>query len=262
MSSSRERLRAVFEDVPELYDRVRPSYPALVFDDLIELARLPHGARLLEIGPGTGQATIVLAERDYEVVCVELGERLAALARRNLARFRNVEVVNTDFETWEPDMDRFDAILAFSAFHWIDPVVRYEKSAYLLREEGALAVVGTKHVLPAGGDPFWLEVQEDYAAVGEAGPPPPQPSEVNDISEEIDASGRFGPVAVRRHVWEVAYSADEYIEVLETYSGHRAMSAERREALYGRIRRRIEARPDRAVLKTYLGILHVARRLP
>jgi SAM-dependent methyltransferase len=262
VSSSRERLRAAFEEVPELYDRARPSYPAEVFEDLIDLARLSDGARLLEIGPGTGQATIALAERGFELVCVELGERLAELARRKLAGYPNVEVVNADFETWQPGGGPFDAILAFTAFHWIDPIVRYEKSADLLRESGVLAVIGTKHVLPAGGDPFWVAVQEDYAAVGDADRPPPRPDEVDDIVDEIDASGRFGPVEVRRYLWDVIYSADEYIDVLETYSGHRAMRAMDRETLYGRIRRRIQARPDRTVSKTYLAILHVARRLP
>jgi SAM-dependent methyltransferase len=233
-----------------------------VFDDLVALAGLPDRGRILELGTGTGQATVPLAERGFELVCVELGGRLAEVARRKLARFPNVEVVSANFETWEPRGGPFDAICAFTAFHWIDPEVRYERSAELLRETGALAVVGTKHVLPDEGDPFWAEVQEDYAVVGEIDRPPPHPDEVEDMSAEIEASGRFGPVEVRRHLWDVAYSGDEYIDVLETYSGHRSMRAELRETLYGRIRRRIEAEPGRSVRKTYLGILHVARRLP
>jgi SAM-dependent methyltransferase len=258
----RRLLRTMFEEVPDLYDRARPTYPHELFDDLVALAGLRERARVLEIGPGTGQATRVLAERGFEITAVELGERLAALARRRLAGFPNVEVVNAPFETWEPE-ERFDAVVAFTAFHWIDPEVRYEKPFRLLREGGALAFAGTQHALPAGGDPFWVDVQEDYDAVDprEDNSAPPRPEELPDFTEEIDASGRFGDVVVRRYVWDVTYSADEYVDVLDTYSGHRMLPPEKRRELYERIRRRIEARPERTVTKTYVAVLHVARRL-
>jgi SAM-dependent methyltransferase len=258
----REQLRTTFEEVPELYDRARPTYPDELFDDLAALAGLGEGARVLEIGCGTGQATLPLARRGYSVLCVELGEGLAAAARRKLAPFSNVDIVRANFETWEPDRADFDAIVAFTAFHWVDPELRYEKSARLLREHGSLGVGGTLHVQRPGGDPFWAAVQEDYDAVvpSDATDPPPLPEEIDDLSEEIEASGRFEYVGVRRYVWDLEYTADEYISLLNTYSGHRALDDERRTQLYDRIRRRIEARPDRRVVKTYITMLNVARR--
>ncbi len=253
----------MFEQVPELYDRARPVYPPDVFDDIVTLAGLGEGARVLEIGCGTGQATLPLAERGFEVTCIELGEQLAAVARRKLAPFANVKIVNANFETWESVGERFDAVVAFTAFHWLDPNVRYEKTAGVLDDGGALSIVDTRHVWPEGGDPFWAEVQEDYDAVApdpndEA---PPRPDAVGELSAEIQSSGRFENVAVRRHLWDVTYSADEYIAVLDTYSGHRTFDDDTRQQLYDRIRRRIAARPSGAVTKTYLATLNVARRL-
>jgi SAM-dependent methyltransferase len=254
--------RAMFDQVAELYDRVRPSYPPDLFGDLVELAGLGPGSRVLEIGCGTGQGTIPLAERGLDIVCVELGEGLAVVARRNLAGFPGVEVVRADFEDWEPETAGFDAVVAFTAFHWLDPTLRFEKSARLLGPEGALGVVGTQHVLPPGGDDFFVDVQADYAAVAPdpENRPPSAPDDVTDLSREFATSGWFGEVAVRRYVWDVEYSADAYIDVLDTYSGHRAMEPAARERLYGRIRRRIEARPGGRVTKSYLALLHVARR--
>ena len=127
--SDRQRLRTTFEEVPELYDRARPLYPEQILDDLAALARLPEGARIVEIGCGTGQATLPLAQRGYAVTCVELGERLAAYTRRKLDAFPEVKLVNESFETWMPREVGFDAVVAFTAFHWIDPELRYEKSA-------------------------------------------------------------------------------------------------------------------------------------
>jgi hypothetical protein len=62
-------------------------------------------------------------------------------------------------------------------------------------------------------------------------------------------------------MWEQAYTAEEYISVLETYSGHRSMTRRQRERLYGEIRRRLAARPDGRARKHYLNSLHVAHGL-
>ncbi len=100
---------------------VGPLYLARLFDDLAELAGLHPGSRVLEIGCGTGQATLPLAQRGYCVTCVERGDALAGIARRNLTAFSDVEVVTSPFETWQPSEGDFDAVVAFTAFHWIDP---------------------------------------------------------------------------------------------------------------------------------------------
>jgi SAM-dependent methyltransferase len=258
----RHRLRETFEQVPELYDRARPDYPAEVYDDLVALGRLRPAARILEIGSGTGKATLPLAKRGFELVGIELGSGLAEIARSKLAAFPRVEIVNARFEEWKPD-GHFDAVVSFTAFHWIDPRVRFAKSAALLRDGGVLAVVGTKHVLPDPGDRFWTDVQADYDAVvpGDNGPPPPHPDEVPDLGDEIEQSGRFRNIGVRRYTWQVRYTADEYVAVLDTYSGHRALEPTLRERLYDRIRRRIRAEPGQTVTKSYLATLNVAERL-
>ena len=263
---SQHLLRTTFEQVPELYDRARPSYPAQVFDDLAALAQLSRAARIIEIGCGTGQATLPLAERGYRVTCIELGKQLAAVARRKLAGFPNVTVIGANFETWQRVDADFDAAVAFTSFHWIAPEIRYIKTASMLREHGMLAVVSTHHVLPANGDQFFVEVQEDYEAIVPDDPKtgsgvPPVPETVRDLSDEISVSGLFRNIGARNYLWDVIYTADEYIAVLNTYSGHRALDKDTRERLLSRIHNRIESRPSREVRKTYLALLNVAERL-
>ena len=103
-------------------------------------------------------------------------------------------------------------------------------------------------------------MQDDYDAVAPSpdNRPPPPPEEIGELGEEIAASGAFRNVAVRRYLWEAPYTADEYIAVLDTYSGHRSMADDQRDELYGRIRRRIG---ERTVMKTYLFTLNVAKKL-
>ena len=128
----RDRLKTTFDEVAEVYDHARPIYPEQLFDDLIALAKLQPGANLLEIGCGTGRTTFPLARRGFQITCVELGENLAAVARRNLAPFPEVRVVVAPFETWDPRSQTFDLVYAAASWHWLDPDVRYSKAAALL----------------------------------------------------------------------------------------------------------------------------------
>ncbi len=244
--------------MPDLYDRARPVYPAAIFDDIVSLGAVPDTGHVLEIGCGTGQATLPLAERGFEVVCVELGPDLAAFARRKLAAFPNVRIVNERFESWEPDGE-YDAVVAFTAFHWIDPEVRFAKTAPILRSGGVLGVVETHHVL--NDDPFWIESQEDYDAVVPSpdNRAPLRAEEIGNLSEEIEASGVLRNVAIRRHLWDISYTADEYVALIATYSPNLDLDEETRERLFERIHRRVAKQGS--VRKTYMATLNVATTL-
>jgi SAM-dependent methyltransferase len=255
----RERLRETFGSVAELYDRARPTYPAVVFDDLEELAGLEPGSRVLEIGPGTGKATVELAQRGYAVTGVELSAELAEVARRNVPE---AEIVVADFESWEPAEADFGAVVAFAAFHWIAPHLQYAKPTRLLRPGGALAVVHGPHVHLPDGDPFWVEVQEDYDAVvpSPRNRPPLYPEEVDGYSAEFEASGAFERVVERRHLHSLTYTADSHVALLGTFSENIALPDEQREELFRRIHARIAARPGGTVTTHHLLVLTLGYR--
>jgi SAM-dependent methyltransferase len=262
IGEAREPLRRTFDSAADLYDSARPAYPDELFDDLIALAGLERGARLLEIGCATGKATRPLLERGFAVVCVEMGAQLAERARRNLAAFP-VEIHVASFEAWEPEHEAFDLVYAATAWHWLDPAIRYRKAHRLLRPGGHLAFWSALHAFPVGFDPFFTEIQEIYDAIGESYGeewPPPPPEQLPDESHEIEASELFEDIRVRRYVWELPYTSDEYIALLDTFSGHIAMEAPKRERLYGEIRTRIRSRPQQRVRRHWCAILHVARR--
>lgn len=120
----RERLRDTFDTVAARYHAARPDYPPELFDGLIELAGLYPGARLLEIGCGTGKATIPLADRGFRITALERGASLAEQARSNLAESPEAQVLDGSFEEWETDQT-FDLVYAATAWHWIDPEVAY-----------------------------------------------------------------------------------------------------------------------------------------
>ena len=259
--AERERLRETFDQAAEIYHRVRPDYPEALFEDLVALAGLRPGDRLLEVGCATGKATLPLARRGFHITCVELGAELAAVARRNLAGF-DVEVIQGRFEDWRPE-EPVSLVFAATAWHWVDPEVRYRRAWEALRPGGHLAVWAQEHVFPDGGDPFFREVQDVYDEIGEGIPGGWQFSTAQtlpDYAADIEATGLFTDVRLRRVGWEIRYTADAYIRLLDTFSGHIAMAQWQRDRLYGEIRRRLATRPDGTLRRHWGAVLHVARR--
>ncbi|NEC24713.1 class I SAM-dependent methyltransferase [Streptomyces parvus] len=257
-------LSRTFDDDAELYDRARPGYPAELYDDLADLAGAVPGSRVLEVGCGTGQATVPLAGRGCRITAVEAGPRMAAIARRNLAESPAAEVVTAEFESWPLPAEPFDVVLAATAFHWIDPAVRVPRAAGALRPGGALAVVRSQHVM-GGTEEFFVEVQRCYERFDPATPPglrPPAAGEVDnsDHAEEVARSGRFGRTVFRRYERDLTYTTAEYLDVLRTYSGHRALPDAARSGLLACVAGLIDGRHGGRVTKRYLIELGVSLR--
>lgn len=258
------QLRQTFNQVAELYDQARPGYPEELFADLRRLAGVGPGARVLEIGCGTGQATVPLAELGCQVVAVELGAELAAVAQRNLARFPQVQVVVAAFESWPLPQEPFDVVLAATSWHWLDPAVRVGKAADALRPGGALATVATHHV--AGGtQEFFEEAERCYERWDPDTPPGgarlPASADLPLDPEAVDRSGWFGPAVFRRYERDRAYTTERYLDVLRTYSGHRAMASADLDGLLQCIGQLISTRYGGRITKRYLTELRVTRRL-
>ncbi len=264
MADDRERLAATFDTAADLYQEARPDYPEPLFDRLVELTGLRRGDSVLEVGAGPGKATLPLARRGLRITAVEPGRALAERARENL-RGLDVEVVQTRFEDWTGPWGTFDAVVAATSWHWVDPAVRYRLAAAALRPGGHLATWEAQHVFPAGGDPFFEELQEVYDAIGEALPdttttPRPRPGQLPAGTDDIEACGLFDVVAVEHVDWTVDYDADGYLRLLSTFSGHIAMSPQHRDHLFAEVRRRLALRPDGRLRRGWGAVLRVARR--
>jgi SAM-dependent methyltransferase len=250
-----------FDRAAVLYDKARPEYPDGLFDALVSAAGLRPGDRVLEVGTGTGRATLPMAQRGFRITGLEPGHNLAVVARRNLQEF-DVNVVESSFEDWEAD-DEYALVFAATSWHWINPAVRYANAWRVVRPGGHLALWSASHVFPAGGDQLFRQLAPVYDEIGESipsDPPWPRPGELSDDRFDIEGSGLFEVVDIRHFDWESVYDADEYIELLDTFSGHISMQAWQRTRLYGEIRRRLAERPDGRLRRHWGVVLHVARR--
>ncbi len=262
--AERETLRQTFDSATDTYHQARPRYPDRLIEALMRLTGLDEPAELLEIGPATGVATEQVAAHGHRITAVELGPDLAAFAARQLSRFPGVSVVYASFDTWEPPRWKsFDLVFAATAWHWLDPGTKYERVRRHLRDGGHLAFWSAGHVFPDDGDPFFVEIQSVYDEIGEALPDgwvSPRPGELPDLSGEVEASSCFEMVAVEQFDWELRYDAEQYIDLLNTFSGHIRMNEKERDRLYGEIRRRLAQRDDHQLRRHWGAALHVAQR--
>ncbi|PWI43411.1 class I SAM-dependent methyltransferase [Streptomyces sp. ICBB 8177] len=254
--------RETFDEVAEDYDRLRPRYPSALVTALVRRARLGPSSRVLEVGPGTGQLSVPLARLGGTLVAVELGAALARVARRNLAPHPGARVEVAAFENWPLPSEPFDAVVSATAFHWINPAVRLVKAADALAPGGTLALVTTHHV--AGGtEPFFERVQRCYERWM---PGTPAGLRLTDEREaatdtgELERSGRFRDVEVTAYAQEIAYSTREYLDLLLTYSNHRALPSGARRGLLECVGGLIEREFGGRVTKRYLHELITARR--
>lgn len=265
MTIDKEQRRVAFDRVSLLYDQVRPGYPDPLFDDIIALSHIPPNGHILEIGCGTGQATISLARRRYSVHCIELGANLAAIAKRNLAPYPKAVVSVGEFETRPLEDGKYDLAVSATAFHWIDPAVRYHKTARALKPNGAIALFWNMHVQTEVSASFFQTVQKVYERIvpemAKQFPGLPHPDTVpTPIKDEIEHTGLFGEVTVCKYPWTVAYNATSYINLLNTYSDHRRLENSSRKQLFQSIADSIDTQFDGQIVKEYLAILYLARR--
>jgi trans-aconitate methyltransferase len=242
-----------FGAVADAYDRIRPGYPAAMFDDLLAYAG-PVG-RVLEVGAGTGHATAELVARGLAVHAVEHD---AAMASVLASRLPTVEVTVGGFET-EPTDGPYDLLVAAQAWHWIDPHQRWIRAAECLRSGAALALFWN-HDVPCG-EPQRLLLQaahdrwtpgiriDDAVPVGDAVAQWP--------ATHLAKLAEFTDVAARRYNWERSLSGHDYVELLSTMSAYNVRPAEARESLFAEV---LEIVGDEVVLSMET-VLYLARRV-
>lgn len=222
MDTANER-RLLFGTVAENYDAARPSYPSELIDDV--LAFVPAATPdVLEVGAGTGKATLLFAARDTRVVATDPGDGMVEVLRRNCAGLDNVTVEHTDFERFAPGERRFDVVAAAQSWHWVSGD-RYNRAADLLRPSGALALFWNLAVLPDSPLRRALTaVYRDHAPDASIHVPPTDrqsyDAEHQSRVAEIDASGRFGSVVRRTYWWSATYTSREYADMTGTHSDH------------------------------------------
>ena len=91
--------RKTYDRIPEQFDRWRPRYCPELFNEVIRYAGIGREKSVLEIGPGTGQATEPFLKTGCRYEAVELGEHFVAYMKNKFSHYERFHIIHDDFET-------------------------------------------------------------------------------------------------------------------------------------------------------------------
>jgi SAM-dependent methyltransferase len=261
--------RLSFGGVAEQYDHHRPGYPEALVDDVLAYAGAEPGDRALEVGAGTGRATVLFASRGLSVTAVEPDPAMAAVASRRAATAGTTfELVPSDFESSELSRHTFKLLFSATAWHWVNADRRNVLAHRALVPGGALAPFWNRPVweenrLRPSLAAAYGEVEREFAA-RPAGPMNPfgAPLEIKSdqewLTEEFRDDPNFADLAVHKYRWVRTYTTAEYVGLIGTHSDHILLPEVASERLFARITDAIKAEGGSFEL-TYETLLCLAR---
>ncbi|MFC3983215.1 class I SAM-dependent methyltransferase [Streptosporangium jomthongense] len=236
------------------YEASRPSYPPALFDFIEEsLGRSLAGARVADIGVGTGIATRLLSERGADVIAVEPGEAMVTEFRRTLP---DVPVVRGDGNALPLADSSHDLITYAQSWQWTDSERSVPEALRVLRPGGALALWWNTNAF----DIPWIRAQDERIA-RHCGVPP-HPVTRPDDGEAIRLTGLTGLRVVRRLLrWQRTVSFDTHLANIGSRSAFLVLDQATAHAFFTEERQRLhDAFPDETLEETYVVDLLVATR--
>ena len=157
-----DEFRRVFDTIPDQFDKFRPRYSEELFIYLNAQAGIGPGKRVLEIGPGTGQATEPVLRTGCEYHAIELGQHLYRKMKEKYGELPNFNIVNDDFITHDFGDMKFDMIYSAATIQWIPETVAFTKTFDLLKPGGTLAMMLTSSEYKSDNETLYARIQALY----------------------------------------------------------------------------------------------------
>ena len=208
--------RKVFDTIPEQFDRYRPRYSPALFADLIAYAAIAPDKTLLELGPGTGQATDPILATGCDYHAIELGEHLYEKMKEKYGRFPNFHIVNDDFITHDFGSQTFDLIYSAATIQWIPEETAFSKTFALLKPGGVLAMMLTQGDYRTPNEALYQKIQQVYAAYLKPDIP------YSHGAFHYDHAVHYGYVDFEKRAYpgQRVLTADEYVAYSGTHCDH------------------------------------------
>lgn len=250
-----DEFRRVFDTIPEQFDKFRPRYSEELFSYLIDEAQIGPGKRVLEIGPGTGQATDPVLRTGCEYHAIELGEHLYRKMKEKYGKLSNFSIVNDDFITHDFGDMKFDMIYSAATIQWIPETVAYTKTFDLLKPGGTLAMLITSSEYKSSNELLYAKIQALYDRYYKPDIP------YMHGKFRYTAASEYGYTEVTRHDFkgQRVFTADEYVSFCGTHCDHIVLSESLRTEFFEKLRNSVLEAGNRIVFNdTY--VLYLTKR--
>lgn len=218
-------MRLTFNEVVPQYEKTRPAYVEALFEEALGYTGLNSRHNVLEIGIGTGQATLPFLKTGCRLTAIELGDKMAVFCKEKFASFPNFKVINDDFETVKLEESSYDFIYSAGAFQWIQQDLGYRKIFNLLKPGGMVALFWHK---PAPSPAFVParnainKLYEKYHHLFQEIPTQHHEVDSLDTVEELKRYG-FTDIVLQTYPLSLSYTAAEYADLMDTNCIHIAL---------------------------------------
>lgn len=240
-------LEWTFDTVSDKYEKFRPGYPRELYKAVFDYIPIGPASNAVEIGIGAGQATPPVLEMGCALTAVEYGENFSSLCREKFASFKGFSVINDRFENVTFPDNKYDLVYSASAFHWIPEDIGYAKVYDMLKSGGAFARFAN-HPFRDKGNPELAEAVDRlyakyyYPFYGK------EPQKLTEYTEEqaeerANIALKYGFTDIKHALFyrTRAFSAEEYVELLGTYSDHISIEEKVRTEFFAAIAEAINA---------------------
>ena len=241
--------RKIFDTIPDKFDKYRPRYRRELFDDLIAYAGIGPGKAVLEIGPGTGQASDPIIETGCDYHAIELGEHLYEKMKEKYSGYPNFSIVNDDFITHDFGNERFDMIYSAATIQWIPEKIAFQKTFELLKPGGVLAMMLTSSDYRESNEALYEQIQKIYDKYFK-----PE-EEYKQESFGYSNAPDYGYVDFERREFygQRVMNAEEYVQYSGTHCTHMVIPEPYNTKFFDGLRQAVLTAGDRIVFKdTYV----------
>ncbi|MFG6369822.1 MAG: class I SAM-dependent methyltransferase [Lachnospiraceae bacterium] len=235
--SEQKGLEWTFDTVAEKYERMRPSYPQDLYDDIFKAISINISSKAVEIGIGGGQATLPILETGCDVLAVEYGKNFTQLCREKFKQYKNFSVVPMKFEEYSCESNSYDLVYSASAFHWVPEEIGYTKVFDILKRGGVFARFANHPYQDIGREEMSQAIQELYAIyLSHSRKPNRYTDEQAKNLAEIANKYGFTDIDYKLYDRTRTFTAEEYVDLLNTYSDHNALAENVKKEFFGKVK--------------------------
>jgi SAM-dependent methyltransferase len=207
--------RLCFDSIPEQFDKWRIHYSVELFAHIIAKANIGRGTKVLELGPGTGQATDPILDTGCDYTAIELGKNFAEVLRKKYGERGNYKLINDDFITHDFGGEKFDFIYSAATIQWIPEEVAFGKTFELLKSGGMLAMIYLHGDYETPDPALFADIQKVYDAYFK-----PTKNYKGGFVYDNAVNYGFTELETKNFKGRREYTADEYIQYIGTHSDH------------------------------------------
>jgi ubiquinone/menaquinone biosynthesis C-methylase UbiE len=240
------KLKETFSTIPKQYDKARLGYPDPLFRDIIRYSKLTKNDPVLEIGIGTGKATLPFVRYSNHLIANDISRELVSIAKEKLKRYQRMKYIIGQFENIKLPKNHFKLIYSAQSFHWIKPGIQFTKTRALLKPGGVLALFWNFNYYNKGIGKWAMKLHKKYSSA--------KGGKAIEIIQRLKRHHNFTDATTKEYRRTIRMGRADYISMQTSFSWYLALSKKRKKQALAELHQKLNQYPKtiRIPIKTIL----------